>query len=253
MWTFWKLSFIIKFDFFENLISFDFIQIQKNDWLEQATTLSNKLEHKYSKRRILLNKIYSESNDKPGELNDLNKIANLIKKKMDYNHNGLIMKSVDNSTIILLAKIQANEKKRSLEHDRQYRRSLFRKELSLNNLNNKPTRSVIEEYFKTHMLRRTIRKNRQIVTNFAPSTNTKTVIIDQPNQSTAKITFNFYENQIKNLPMKYLDMTNQYSNRQARLLEDRSQTELNNLINQKSQTVILDHLVLAKSIVLKKS
>ena len=183
--------------------------------------------------------------DKPDGFNE---IERLIKQKLDYNHNGLFMNSVDNSTIILLAKIQAKEQKRSLA----------RKELIFNNLthnlsskiNKKPTRSLIDSYLKSHLLNRKIRHNRQYNVDKMKQQDTRTVIIDQPNQSLARVTFNFNNNSlIKSLPMKL--MNKKYLNRQARLLKDNYEQDSEQ--DKIDNNVILDHLVLAKSFVLKKN
>ena len=177
-------------------------------------------------------------NEKSGELNE---IERLIKNKMDYNHNGLIMSGVDNSTVILLAKIQAKEQKRSAE------RSLARRELFLNNRNHldlhydllrnlreslrgKPTRSLIEEYLRQRLLKRKARQNAR--------QSSRTIIIDQPSQSLARVTFNFVGDRL--MTSQPLKQSRLAGSRQARLLSE------------PSDGVVLDHLLLGKSFVLQK-
>ena len=209
-------------------------------------------EYKYSKRRMFSSQGTGDranegSDEKAGERtndgsSELNEIEQLTKHKMDYNHNGLIANGVENSTVILLANIQAKEQKRSAE------RSLARRELFLSSRNNfnllqsdgfdsfpsrgKPTRSVIEHYLSQRLLKRKARQNARQQARQA----SRTIIIDQPSQSLARVTFNFNGNRLlKNWPLK------QPNKRQARLLSE------------PGDGVVLDHLLLAKSFVLQKN
>lgn len=198
-------------------------------------------EYKYSKRRMF-------SSD-PGEwderANELNEIKQLVKNKLDYNHNGLIMSGVDNSTAVLLAQIQAKEQKRSAE------RSMSRRELYLNsrynaehfplrhlNLRGKPSRSVIEEYLRQRRL-----KHRASIN--VRQRSSRSVIIEQPSQSLARVTFNFNGNpSMKSLPLKHHEANGRPLARHARLLRDHPEP---------SDGVVIDHLLLGKSFVLQKN
>ena len=275
----------------------------------ESTAVSSS-EYKYSKRRMFssdpgekldesktdqtkTNETKTdEPNQKLGEIKanatsekseELNEVQRLIKEKLDYNHNGLIMSGVDNSTIILLAKIQAREQKRSAE------RSLARRELFLSGRNNlddfqsfqrnnldhlqrnlqrnlrtslegssketlsanlrerfrenlkenlreslrgKSTRALIEDYLSHRLLKRKVRQD-------ARQQSSRTIIIDQPSQSLARVTFNFVGNRlVKSTPMKQSNQSGRHSVRQARLMSD---------------GVVLDHLLLGKSFVLQKN
>lgn len=160
--------------------------VTDNPSISKETTQN--YENRFEKRRLLLK-------------------TKSLGKKLDYNHNGLIMNGVDNSTIVLLAKIQAREQKRSLSSAISSPSSKFKL---------KPTRSLIDNYLKNRIKNRAIRQNRS---NFRNS-----IVIEQPNESLARITIN--ENKIKE------------NSRQARLLlKDQDK-------------VVLDHLVLTKSFVL---
>lgn len=200
-------------------------------------------EYKYSKRRMFSSDP-GEWGERTNEPNEPNEIERLMKNKLDYSHNGLIMSGVDNSTVILLAQIQAKEQKRSVE------RSLARRELFLNSRNNaehlplrhlnlrgKPSRSVIEEYLRQRRLKRKVRQN-------ARQRSSRTIIIEQPSQSLARVTFNFNgDRSVKSLPLK-TDQNSLQSGRQARLLRDQLEP---------SDGVVLDHLLLGKSFVLQKN
>lgn len=200
----------------------------------------------------------NETTEKSEE--ELNEIQRLIKNKLDYNHNGLIMSGVDNSTVILLAKIQAREQKRSSErslarrelflssrnnfHDDFQRNSfdnlVFQRNLRENlreslreNLRGKSTKALIEDYLSHRLLKRKVRQN-------ARQQSSRTIIIDQPSQSLARVTFNFVGNRlVKSLPAMHSNKSGRYSGRQARLLSE--------------DGVVLDHLLLGKSFVLQKN